>query len=78
MYIKYPAGSEKKSVAKVVFRSKSQGKQVASIHNQENKFKNYKFKTVVDLVSKDAEEESQSEMEKLSLFPKLGKNKNKE
>ena len=30
---------------------------------------------MVDLVSKDAEKESQSEMEKVSLFPKLGKNK---
>ena len=30
------------------------------------------------LITKDAEKESQSEMEKVSLFPKLGKNKNKE
>ena len=27
------------------------------------------------LITKDAEKESQSEMEKVSLFPKLGKNK---
>ena len=51
---------------------------MASIHNQENKLNNYKFTSVVDLVSKDAEKESQSEMEEVSLFPKLGKNKNKE
>ena len=49
-----------------------------SIHNQENKLKVSKFKSVVDLVSKNAEKESQSEMEKVSLFPKLGKNENKE
>ena len=78
MYIKYPGSGEKKGVAKVYFRSKSQGKQVASIHNQENKLKVSKFKSVVDLVSKDAEKETQSEMEKGSLFPKLGKNENKE
>ena len=29
------------------------------------------------LITKDAEKESQSEMEKVSLFPKLGKNKMK-
>ena len=34
--------------------------------------------SVVDLVFWDAERESQSEKEKVSLFPKLGKNKNKE
>ena len=45
---------------------------------KKNKLKNYKFTSVVDLVSKDAEKESQSEMEKVSLFPKLGKNKKKE
>ena len=78
MYIKYPASSEKKVSQKLFLDQTNQGKQVASIHNQENKLKNYKFKSVVDLVSKDAEKESQSEMEEVSLFPKLGKNKNKE
>ena len=39
--------------------------------------KNYKFKSVVDLLSRGTERESQSEMEKVSLFPKLGKNKKK-
>ena len=43
--------------------------------NQENKLKVQKFKSVVALVLNDAENESQSEMEKVSLFPKLGKNK---
>ena len=78
---KIPSQQRKKKVSQKLFldkKKKSQGKQVASIHNQENRLKNYKFTSVVDLVSKDAEIESQSEMEKVSLFPKLGKNKNKE
>ena len=73
MYIKYPGSSEKKSVAKVVFRSKSWGNK-----SHPSILKNYKFKSVVDLLSKGTERESQSEMEKVSLFPKLGKNKKKE
>ena len=69
---------KKKSVAKVVLDKNVRGnKSHPSITKKTNQ-KNYKFKSVVDLVSKDAENESQSEMEKVSLFPKLGKNKKKQ
>ena len=70
MYIKYPGSSEKKSVAKLFLDQKVRGNK-----SHPSILKNYKFKSVVDLVSRGTERESQSEMEKVSLFPKLGKNK---
>ena len=78
MYIKYPASSEKKVSQKLFLDQKVRGNKSHPLVTKKTNKKIFKLKSVVDLLSKDAEKQSQSEMEEVSLFPKLGKNKNKE